>query len=113
MGLKPTNEFRADSPSLYTREKILNLSTIHKVHLKNDVDDGSVVNGIRKPILFSFILNKPPGHKVFCEPETTDNKKINKSVWNTITFSLEDNEDQESKFNAETLTFFTIIPNLN
>ena len=27
--------------------------------------DGSVVNGVREPILFSFILEKPPGSKVF------------------------------------------------
>ena len=55
------------------------------MHLKCDFIDGSVVNGIREPILFSFIPDKPAGYKVFCELETIRYKKINKLVLNTIT----------------------------
>ena len=54
-----------------------------------DVFDGSVVNGLRHPILFSFILDKPAGCKVFCEPETIQFEKIIKSFWNTIPVYLE------------------------
>ena len=75
------------------------------MHLKCDVIDGSVVDGIRQPILFSFVLDKLPGYKVFCEPETIHYKKVNKSVLNTITFYLEDDNNEEVKFNGETLTF--------
>ena len=64
-----------------------------------------VQDGVRQPILFSFVLDKPSGYKVFCEPETIHYKKINKSVLNTITFYLEDNNQQEFIFNGETLTF--------
>ena len=53
----------------YTSRKIVNLNTTNKIHLESDVIDGSVVNGIREPILFSFVLHKLPGYKVFCEPE--------------------------------------------
>ena len=67
---KPTNAIHADSPGVYTSSKNLYLSTIDKIHLKCDVFDGSVVNGIRQPILFSFILDEPAGYKVFCQPET-------------------------------------------
>ena len=56
---EPTNAIHADSPGVYSSEKILNLSTINKIHIKCDVIDGSVVNGIRQPILFSFVLDKP------------------------------------------------------
>ena len=70
----------------YISQKIVNLSTTNKIHLKFDVFDGSVVNGIREPILFSFVLVKLPGYKVFCEPETIHYKEIGKSVLNTITF---------------------------
>ena len=73
--------------------------------MKCDVIDGSVVNGIRQPILYSFVLDKPSGYKIFCEPETIHNKKINKSVLNTITFYSEDDSDKEVNFNEETLTF--------
>ena len=50
-------------------------------------------------------LDKPSGYKVFCEPETIQYKKINKSILNTITSYLEDNNTAEVDFNQETLTF--------
>ena len=89
----------------YLSQKIVNLSNTNKIHLKCDVIDGSVVNGIRQPILYSFVLDKPSGYKVFSEPETIHYKKINKSVLNTITFYLEDDNNKEVDFNRETLTF--------
>ena len=51
---KPTNPIHADRPGAYSSDKIFNLSTIDKIHLKCDVIDGSVVTGIQEPILFSF-----------------------------------------------------------
>ena len=72
---KPTNAIHADNPGVYTSEKYLNLNTIGKIHIKCDVIDGSVVNGIRERILFSFVLDKPSGYKAFCEPETIHLKK--------------------------------------
>ena len=89
----------------YLSQKLVNLSSTNKIHLKCDAIDGSVVDGIRQPILYSFILDKPAGYKVFCEPETIHYKKINKSVLNTITFYLEDDSDKEVDFNQETMTF--------
>ena len=89
----------------YLSQKIVNLSNTNKIHLKCDAIDGSVVNGVRQPILYSFVLDKPSGYKVFSEPETIHFKKINKSVLNTITFYLEDDSDKEVDFNQETLTF--------
>ena len=89
----------------YLSQKIVNLSSTNKIHLKCDAIDVSVVNGIRQSILYSFVLDKPSGYKVFCEPETIHYKKINKSVLNTITFYLEDDNNKEVDFNGETLTF--------
>ena len=60
---KPTNAFHADSPVVYTSDKVLNLSTIDKIHLKCDVIDGSVINGLGWSILFSFVPDKPGGFK--------------------------------------------------
>ena len=73
--------------------------------MKCDAIDGSVVNGVRQPILYKFVLDKPSGYKVFSEPETIHYKIINKSVLNTITFYLEDDNDEVVDFNGETLTF--------
>ena len=90
----------------YVCQKIVNLSNTNKIHLKCDCIDGSIQDGVRQPILFSFVLDKPAGYKVFCEPETIHYKKINKSVLNTITFYLEeDNNNEEVDFDGETSTF--------
>ena len=89
----------------YLSQEIVNLSNTNKIHLKCDAIDGSTVNGVRQPILYSFVLDKPSGYKIFSEPETIHYKKINKSVLNTITFYLEDDSNKEIDFNQETLTF--------
>ena len=89
----------------YISQKILNLGSTKKTHLKCDIIDGSVVNGLRQPILYSFVLDEIPGYKVICEPETIHYKKINKSDLNTITFYLEDNNNEEVDFSQKTLTF--------
>ena len=64
------NAIHADSPGVYTSEKILILSTIDEDHLKCDVIDGSgfmlsIFNGLRQSIPFSFVSDKPSGYKVF------------------------------------------------
>ena len=92
-------------PGVYNSNKILNLNTTNKIHLKCDCFDGSIQNGLRQPILYSFVLDKPSGYKIFSEPETIQYKKINKSVLNTITFYLEDDNNKEIDFTQETLTF--------
>ena len=73
--------------------------------MKCDVIDCSVGNGLKQPILYSFVLDKKPGFKVSCDLETLHHKKVNKNVLNTITFYLEDDNNEEVNFNGETLTF--------
>ena len=66
-------------------QKIVNLSNTNKIHLKCDAIDGSVVNGVRQPILYSFVLDKPSGYKVFSEPETIHfKKKICSEYYNVL-----------------------------
>ena len=48
----------------YKTDKPINITGIDKVHLNCDCIDGSIVNGVREPILYSFALDKPPGHKI-------------------------------------------------
>ena len=44
----------------YKSDKPINITGIDKVHLKCDCIQGSIVNGVREPILFSFALSSPP-----------------------------------------------------
>ena len=71
LGFTPYWDYKPNNSSgVYTSDKILNLGTVNKIHLNCDCIVGSVVNGVREPMLFSFVLDKKPDYKVFCEPET-------------------------------------------
>ena len=89
----------------YKSEKPVNITGIEKIHLKCDCIQGSIVNGIREPILYSFALSSPPGHKIYKEPRVKLFKKINKSVLSHITFYFEDDDHKPVDFNGETISF--------
>ena len=89
----------------YKSEKPINITGIDKTHLKCDCIQGSIVNGVREPILYSFALSSPPGHKIYKEPRVKLFKKINKSVLSHITFYLEDDDHKPVDFNNETISF--------
>ena len=52
----------------YKSDRPINITGIDKVHLKTDCIQGSIVNGVREPILYSLALSSPPGHKIYKEP---------------------------------------------
>ena len=89
----------------YKSEKPINITGIDKIHLKCDCIQGSIVNGSREPILYSFALSSPPGHKIYKEPRVKLFKMINKSVLSHITFYLEDDDHRAVDFNKETISF--------
>ena len=51
---------------------------IDKFLLKSDCIIGCIVNGFREPILYSFALDKPPGHRIYKEPGANIFKRLNK-----------------------------------
>ena len=75
------------------------------IQLKSDCIVGSIINGIREPILYSFALSSPPGHKIYKAPRIKLFKEIKKSVLSHITFYLEDDEYKAVNFNGETISF--------
>ena len=89
---------------LYKSERPINITGVDKVHLKCYCIDGSIVNGIREPILYSFALAQPPGHKIYKEPKVKLFKKINKSVLSHITFYIGDDDFKAVDFNGETIS---------
>ena len=89
----------------YKSDKPINITGIDKIHLKCDCIQGSIVNGIREPILYSLTLSSPPGYKIYKEPRVKLLKKINKSVLSHIIFYFEDDEHKPVDFNGETVSF--------
>ena len=89
----------------YESNKPINITGIDKIHLKCDCINGSVVNGTRESILYSFALSSPPGNEIFKEPRVKLFKKINKSVLSHITFYFEDDDYKPVDFSGETISF--------
>ena len=89
----------------YISGKPINITGIDKIHLKCDCIQGSIVNGIREPILYSFALSSPPGQKIYKESKIKLFKKINKSILSHITIYFEDDDHKPVDFNGETISF--------
>ena len=89
----------------YKSEKPISITGIDKVHLKCDCINGSILNGVREPILFSFGPSLPPRRKIFHEPRIKLFKKNNKSILSHITFYLEAYDHKPVDFNDETKSF--------
>ena len=89
----------------YKSDRPINITGIDKIHIKYDCIQGSIVNGKREPILFSFALSSPPGHKTYKEPRVKLFKRLNKSVLSHITFYFEDDDYKPVDFHNETISF--------
>ena len=67
--LEDIEGFYQSIAGLYKSERPINITGTDKVHLKSDCIDGSIMNGTREPILYSFSLDQPLGHKIYKEPK--------------------------------------------
>ena len=85
MNVLPDRE-PAEITTHFTSNNKVNITNIDKVHLKCDCVDGSIVNGKREPILFSFGIDEPPGYKLFIHPNIILYKKVNKERIDGIYF---------------------------
>ena len=64
----------------YKGDRPINIIGIDKVHIECNVVDGSIVNGCKETILYSFALSSPLGHKIYKECRIKLLKNINKAV---------------------------------
>ena len=71
----PNDTIHAYSPGVNTSEKVTNVSTLDKTHLKCNAADGWLMISFRQPILFSLVLDEQPEYKVFCQTNTMYYKK--------------------------------------
>ena len=96
-------------PGSYKSNKPVNIMGIDIIHIKYGCIDGSILYGIRQPILYSFALSSPPGQKTFTEPRIKFFEKMNISVLSHITFYLGDDYHKPVDFNGETSFTYQLI----
>ena len=96
----------------YKSDKPINFTGIDKIHLKCDCIQGSIVNGVREPILYSFALSSPPGHKIYKEPRIKLFKKVTNYILSHITFYFEDDDHKPVDFKNETISFTCQLINM-
>ena len=60
----------------YKSDRPINITGVDKIHLKCDCIDACIVNCVREPILYTFALSSPPGHKIYKETRIKLFKKI-------------------------------------
>ena len=82
-----------------------NITGSDEIHSKCDCIQGSIGNGVREPIMYSFTLDKPPGHKIHLTAKSRLFKKINKPVLSQIRFYLEDDDLKPVDLNGRTISF--------
>ena len=91
-------------PGTYKNDKPFNNTGFDKIQLKADCTQGSVVNGNRQGILYSFPLSSHPVHKIYKEPGIKFFEKINKPVLSLIPFYLGNDYHRPIAFYVETIS---------
>ena len=81
----------------------MNIIGIDKFPFKWDWFNGSNVNGVREPIMFSFASDMPVGQKKSKKFGNKYSKKITNFVLSRIIFYLEDDVSKPVEFNGDTI----------
>ena len=99
--------FLQTTPGTYKSENPMIFTGIDKIHLKSTCFNGSIVNGVREPTLYSFVLDKPTGNKIDKEPRIKFIRKVIDCVLSHIAFCLKDDDDKQVDFNGKTISVFS------
>ena len=73
-------------------EKVINITSVDKLHVNCNCIDGSILDGKPESILFSHRLDARTGYKIFEGPISSLLKKVNKNKIDDIILHLEDND---------------------
>ena len=88
----------------YSKNKV-NIIDIRRLHLCSDCIIDSLRNDLPSNILFSIVLNEPPGAKIVREPNLILYKHIYKQKLDSIEFWMEDDDGNLIDNHGETISF--------
>ena len=86
-------------------DKVVDISSVEKIHLNCDKIQGSILNGTPSSILYSFDVDVSPGYKIIKDPSTVLYKNVTSDKIESLEFYLVDDDGNPVDFNGETLTF--------
>ena len=92
-------------PGSYESKRPFNITGIDKIHLKGDCIQGSIVDRVHEPVMYSFLSDKPPGHKFHHSAKNKLSTMVKEPVLSHITVYLEDDDHKPVDFNNGTLNF--------
>ena len=88
----------------YSKKKV-NIIDIHRLHLCCNSIIGSLRNGRPSNIIFTLVLNEPPGAKIVREPNLVLYKHIDKQKLDYLEFWMEDDDGNRIDNHGEYVAF--------
>ena len=98
---KPKIEYLCGNKIIVTKRE--------KIFLNCDFIDGSVLNGVREPTLYTFTSDRPPSFRVCSDPETILYIKLKNFLLKEKSFSSEDDYRKIIHFNCEPIFFALLL----
>ena len=96
---------KAFAEGTYKSGKVFNTIWKGWIPWKSDLDNGSFVNGVEKPILSSFSLDNPPAQKVFQIPKSKQWRSKILKCWSKLLLGIAGEKDIIVNFNSKRTTF--------
>lgn len=85
-------------------QKIIDIMTVNSVLIHCNIIEGSYLNQWKKPIIYSFFPNVPPGFKLVEEPKTVIYFPVTIPTINTIHIWFTDQNEKPITLRGETIT---------
>ena len=85
-------------------EKPVSISTTSSIYVNCDLVDNSYVNGVPKPIIYSFFPRVAPNNKIIEVPPLPVFLPLNKPYIDSISFWLSDQDGNKINFRGEIVT---------
>ena len=105
-GLKEVLGFIKDiyEEGFHIAEKIINILPINSIFVHINIIDGSIVNGSKEPVIYTFFPNAEPGHKIIQIPKNLVYLPVNKNSIRYFHVKLTDQNNRLLNLRGEELT---------
>lgn len=88
----------------YEGENIVDILSVNSILVNCDIVEGSYLNGLQKPVLYSFFPDVPPGFKINEKPNTVVYLPVTIPTINSIHIWLTDQDHKPLNLRGEEIT---------